>query len=69
MNGQNFEAKPAGIFYFFRRGFLAAFFADLDEGGGGVPSIFRKPSSNPSPFAVIALVFTVSPAFYHSFTD
>jgi hypothetical protein len=51
--------KPARKFYFFRRGFLAAFFADLELGGGGVFSIFRKPSSNPSPFVVMALVFTL----------
>ena len=46
--------KTAGNFYFFLRRFGADFFADLDEGGGGVPSIRRKPSSKLKPCDSIA---------------
>jgi hypothetical protein len=48
----NLRRENRRKFYFFRRGFLADFFADLDDGGGGVFSIFRNASSNPSPFVV-----------------
>jgi hypothetical protein len=36
-------------FYFFRFGLLAARLADFDDGGGGVASIFRNPSSKLTP--------------------
>jgi hypothetical protein len=39
------------------------FFEDLEDGGGCVFSIFRNPSSNPSPFVVMAIVFTLPAAF------
>jgi hypothetical protein len=55
----NLRGKTARKFYFFRRGFLADLLADLDDGGGGVFSIFRRPSSNPNPFAVMAFIFTL----------
>jgi hypothetical protein len=47
-------------FYFFRRGFFADFFADLDDGGGGHASIFLSPSSNPSPFVGMPIGFGMS---------
>jgi hypothetical protein len=37
----------------FRRGIAADFLADLDDGGGGVASIFRKPSSKLNPWLSI----------------
>jgi hypothetical protein len=37
----------------------ADFLADFEVGGGGVPSIFRKASSKPSPCVVIGGVFTL----------
>jgi hypothetical protein len=38
---------------------LIGLLADLDVGGGGVPSIFRSASSKPSPFVEMAFVFTL----------
>jgi hypothetical protein len=53
----NRGCKNRWKFYFFRRGFFADFFADLDDGGGGHASIFRSPSSNPSPFVGMPIGF------------
>jgi hypothetical protein len=58
-NSKNNRPDTGGNFYFFRRGFLAAFFADLDVGGGGVFNIFRNASSNPSPFVVSATALDI----------
>jgi hypothetical protein len=33
---------------------LPDFLSDLDDGGGGMFGIFRRPSSNPSPYTLIA---------------
>jgi hypothetical protein len=55
-------------FYFFRLAFFVVFFADLDDAGGGVLSIFRKPSSKLNPFDLMAIDFTlladILPLFY-----
>jgi hypothetical protein len=59
--------KTCGNFYFFRRGFLADFFADLDEGGGGVLSIFRNPSSKFNPCVEMVFAAPMKP-FNHKTT-
>ncbi|HEY1661577.1 MAG TPA: hypothetical protein VGI03_04100 [Verrucomicrobiae bacterium] len=60
---RNYRVESGGKnrwkFYFFRRGFLGDFLADLELGGGGVASIRRNPSSKLNPFAAMAFVFTL----------
>jgi hypothetical protein len=38
---------------------LADFFADLDDDGGGVLSIFRRPFSKLNPLDLMAIAFTI----------